>query len=73
MSDYLVLGVVALGVGAICLTLGYAIGQGMCRRQVRAELWRMFEALEPAGEAETPYTRGAMRWDVLALLKRLEW
>ena len=66
MTDYLVLGVVAILVGAVCLTLGYAVGQGLCRRAVRAQLWTLFSALDQDPQF------GALRWDILNLIKRLE-
>lgn len=72
MADSLLLGVGGLFIGLVALMVGYAIGQGTCRRMVRHELWRMFEAIEPMAESESPYTRGAMRWDVLGLIKKLE-
>ena len=66
VTDYLVLGVGGVLLVATGLTVGWAVGQGMCRRHVRRHLGALFAQLD------TEPQFAPMRWDVLNLIKRLE-
>lgn len=74
MADSLLLGMGGLFIGLVAVTIGYAVGAGVCRRTVRTELWRMFEALEKIPTDDDAYDYGILdaRTDVIALIRRLE-
>lgn len=65
MIDYLLVAGAFL-VLAVGLTVGYAVGQGLCRRDVRSRLWILFYEMDAEpGAAKAKY-------DVLNLIKKLE-
>lgn len=64
--DPLVLGASVIALALAMLVIGYAIGQGICRRQTRAHLWVLFHVIDAEPAA------GSIRLDILQLIKRLE-
>lgn len=66
--DLLVLVAALLVVGFAALTIGWALGQALCRRVVRGDLWTLYYAVAPDDTVPAQ-----VKYDLLGLIKRLEW
>jgi hypothetical protein len=67
MIESLPLVAVAIILLASALTVGWALGQGLCRRTVRTRLWMLFYDLD----TQEPAVAGA-RHEILKLIRQLE-